>query len=245
MTKRRGKPPRIPQLGNHGLDDVLHGYATAMSSQEPAQLEILRRATWTQTVKPQMLCDELQGRLIAMMSRMITPSRVLELGTFTGYATACWTEGIVPGGTIDTVDVNDELQAIQDLHWEAMDCAQHIRRWTGPAKDILSRRDLFETDQRLFDVVFIDADKENQQWYVEWAINHVNDNGWIVVDNVLWWGEVLRVANGESSDPLAKRIHDLNIFMKDNPELDNVLLPIRDGLQVARKVPRSARSPKS
>jgi len=81
MAKRRGKPPRIPQLGNHGLDDALHAYATSMSSPEPAGLESLRRATWTQTVKPQMLCDELQGRLLASLSCMIAPTRVLELGT--------------------------------------------------------------------------------------------------------------------------------------------------------------------
>ena len=115
MAKRRGKPPRIPQLGNHGLDDALHAYATTMSNPEPAGLANLRRATWTQTVKPQMLCDELQGRLLSALSHMIAPTRVLELGTFTGYATACWAEGLSPNGTVDTIDVNDELAPIQDL----------------------------------------------------------------------------------------------------------------------------------
>ena len=238
MAKRRGKPPRIPQLGNHGLDDALHAYATSMSSPEPAGLEALRRATWTQTAKPQMLCDELQGRLLASLSCMIAPTRVLELGTFTGYATACWAEGLATGGVIDTVDVNDELHAIQDKHWAELGLVDRIRRHTGKAMDVLQSRELVSSDPRLFDVVFVDADKENQKAYVNWAIEHVRDGGWIVVDNVLWWGEVLRVQDGTSEDPYAMRIHELNAHMKGHPELDNVLLPLRDGLHVARRKPR-------
>jgi len=238
MAKRRGKPPRIPQLGNHGLDDALHEYATALSSAEPAGLVALRRATWTQTVKPQMLCDELQGRLLASLSHMISPTRVLELGTFTGYATACWTEGLVREGIVDTVDLNDELHLIQDQHWDALGCAHQIRRHNGAAQEVLSSGSLFEDDDRPFDVVFVDADKEHQKDYVDWAIHHVRDGGWIVVDNVLWWGEVLRVMEGTSEDPFAVRIHELNEHMKGHPDLDNVLLPLRDGLHVARRKPR-------
>ena len=239
MAKRRGKPPRIPQLGNHGMDDALHAYATDLSSAEPDGLAALRRATWTQTVKPQMLCDELQGRLLACMSHMMAPSRVLELGTFTGYATACWAEGLAADGVIDTVDVNDELHAIQDQHWDALNLAHRIRRHTGKAMDVLQSGVLFEADARPLDVVFVDADKEHQQAYVDWAIEHVRDGGWIVVDNVLWWGEVLRVQDGTSQDPYAVRIHELNAHMKGHPELDNVLLPLRDGLHVARRKPRA------
>ena len=83
-------------------------------------------------------------------------------------------------------------------------------------------------------MVFIDADKEHQRWYLDWAMEHVRDGGWIVVDNVLWWGEVLRVASGASTDPNAQRIHALNDYMKGHPSLDNLLLPLRDGLHVAR-----------
>ena len=238
MAKRRGKPPRIPQLGNHGLDDALHAYATSMSNPEPAGLADLRRATWTQTVKPQMLCDELQGRLLSALSHMIAPTRVLELGTFTGYATACWAEGLSPNGTVDTIDVNDELAPIQDKHWNALGCAPVIRRHIGKAMDLLESGVLFEDDSRPLDVVFVDADKEHQQAYVDWAINQVRDGGWIVVDNVLWWGEVLRVQDGTSQDPYAVRIHELNTHMKGHPDLDNVLLPLRDGLHVARRRPR-------
>lgn len=235
MAKMRGKPPRIPQLGTHGLDDHLHAYATAWSHAEPDGLAQLRRATWTQVVKPQMICDELQGRLLAILSHMIRPQRVLELGTFTGYATACWTEGLAPGGIVDTVDINDELHLIQDEHWQAMDLASSIRRHTGHAMDVLKSGELFSSDQRPFDVVFVDADKEHQEAYVRWAIEHVRDDGWIVVDNVLWWGEVMRVARGESTEAQAVRIHELNAFMKDHAELDNLILPLRDGLHVARR----------
>jgi predicted O-methyltransferase YrrM len=185
-----------------------------------------------------MLCDQLQGRLLASMSYMITPTRVLELGTFTGYATACWAEGLTPEGTVDTVDVNDELHPIQDRHWNELNIADRIRRHTGKAMDILSSGLLFGRDPRPLDVVFVDADKEHQQAYVDWAIDHVRDGGWIVVDNVLWWGEVLRVQDGTSQDPYATRIHELNEYMKGHPELDNVVLPLRDGLHVARRKPR-------
>ena len=239
MAKRRGKPPRIPQLGNHGLGDALHEYATSWSSSEAEGLEALRRATWTQTVKPQMLCDELQGRLLSMMSHMVRPERVLELGTFTGYATACWAEGLAEGGMVDTVDVNDELHAIQDTHWELLGITHRIRRHVGKALEVLESEGLFEEDARLFDVVFVDADKEHQRTYVDWAIHNVRDGGWIVVDNVLWWGEVLRVMDGSSEDPYAIRIHELNKYMNGHPDLDNVVLPLRDGLHVARKKLRS------
>lgn len=238
MAKRRGKPPRIPQLGNHGLDDALHEYATSWSSSEPPGLEALRRATWTQTVKPQMLCDELQGRMLSMMSHMIRPERVLELGTFTGYATACWAEGLANGGMVDTVDVNDELHAIQDSHWELLGITNRIRRHVGKALEVLESEVLFEEDARPFDVVFVDADKEHQRTYVDWAVDHVREDGWIVVDNVLWWGEVLRVMDGSSEDPYAIRIHELNEYVKGHPDLDNVVLPLRDGLHVARKKSR-------
>jgi predicted O-methyltransferase YrrM len=185
-----------------------------------------------------MLCDELQGRLLASLSRMIAPTRVLELGTFTGYATACWAEGLATEGVIDTVDLNDELHAIQAKHWAELGIVDRIRRHTGKAMEVLHSKALFSTDSRLFDVVFVDADKEHQKAYVDWAIEHVRDGGWIVVDNVLWWGEVLRVMEGTSEDPFAERIHELNEHMKGHPELDNVLLPLRDGLHLAQRKPR-------
>ena len=238
MSKRRGKPPRIPQLGAHGLDDALHDYATDWSTSEPEGLAALRRATWTQTVKPQMLCDELQGRLLASVSRMVAPKRVLELGTFTGYATACLAEGLASDGRLDTVDIDDELHDLHDAHWPQLGCADRIHRHVGRALDVLESGALFQEDPNQFDLVFIDADKANQRTYVDWAIDHVRDGGWILVDNVLWWGDVLRVAAGTSDDPQAVRIHELNAHIKGHPALDNVLLPLRDGLHMARRLPR-------
>ena len=238
MSKRRGKPPLIPQLGAHGLDDALHDYATEWSASEPEGLAALRRATWTQTVKPQMLCDELQGRILASVSQMVRPERVLELGTFTGYATACLSEGIAEHGRIDTVDIDDELYDLHDTYWPMLGCAGRVRRHIGKASDVLESGILFQQDDRQFDLVFIDADKANQRIYVDWAIDHVRDGGWILVDNVLWWGEVLRVAAGTSDDPQAVGIHELNAYVKSHPALDNLLLPLRDGLHMARRMPR-------
>lgn len=238
MSKRRGKPPLIPQLGAHGLDDALHDYATEWSASEPEGLAALRRATWTQTVKPQMLCDELQGRILASVSQMVRPERVLELGTFTGYATACLSEGLAEHGRIDTVDIDDELYDLHDTYWPMLGCAGRVRRHIGKASDVLESGILFQQDDRQFDLVFIDADKANQRIYVDWAIDHVRDGGWILVDNVLWWGEVLRVAAGTSDDPQAVGIHELNAYVKSHPALDNLLLPLRDGLHMARRMPR-------
>ena len=171
-----------------------------------------------------------------MMSHMVRPERVLELEPSQGTPPA---EGLAKGGMVDTVDVNDELHAIQDTHWELLGITNRIRRHVGKALEVLESEGLFEEDARLFDVVFVDADKEYQRTYVNWAIHHVRDGGWIVVDNVLWWGEVLRVMDGSSEDPYAIRIHELNEYMKGHPDLDNVVLPLRDGLHVARKKPRA------
>ena len=146
--------------------------------------------------------------------------------------------GFTANAIIDTVGVHDELHAIQGQHLDTFHLAHRIRRHTGKAMDVLQSGVLFKTDARPLDVVFVDADKEHQQAYVDWAIEHVRDGGWIVVDNVLWWGEVLRVQEGTSQDPYAVRIHELNAHMKGHPELDNVLLPLRDGLHVARRRPR-------
>jgi predicted O-methyltransferase YrrM len=220
------------------LDDALHDYATEWSASEPEGLAALRRATWTQTVKPQMLCDELQGRILASVSQMVRPERVLELGTFTGYATACLSEGLAEHGRIDTVDIDDELHDLHDTHWPMLGCAGRVRRHIGKGSDVLESGILFQQDDRQFDLVFIDADKANQRIYVDWAIDHVRDGGWILVDNVLWWGEVLRVAAGTSDDPQAVGIHELNAYVKSHPALDNLLLPLRDGLHMARRMPR-------
>lgn len=236
MAKRRGNPPRFPQLGTHGLDNALHDYATAMSPGESEALAALRRATWTSTLAPQMVSDELQGRLLAMVSRMIRPERILELGTFTGYGTACLAEGLAEGGTLDTVDREDELHALQDVHWEALGIRDRIRRHTGMAFEVLASGVLQAEDDRPFDLVFIDADKENQRAYVDWAVEHVRDGGWVVVDNVLWWGDVVKVARGDSDDPRAVAIHALNEHVRAHPRLRNVLLPLRDGLQVMQVV---------
>ena len=119
-----------------------------------------------------------------------------------------------------------------------MGLTDRIRRHTGRALDVLESGTLFEDDHRPFDVVFVDADKGHQEAYVKWAIEHVADGGWIVVDNVLWWGEVMRAARGEDTEVQAQQIHALNAFIQSHPELDNLILPLRDGLHVARRKPR-------
>ena len=136
------------------------------------------------------------------------------------------------------MDIDDELHDLHDAYWPQLGCADRIRRHVGQALNVLKSDILFQQDQNLFDLVFIDADKANQRAYVDWAIDHVRDGGWILVDNVLWWGDVLRVAAGNSDDPQAMRIHELNAHMTGQPAWDHVWVPQRDGLHMARRVPR-------
>jgi caffeoyl-CoA O-methyltransferase len=210
------------------FDGALAGYAEAHSGPEPALLAELRRATWLEVIRPQMLSDPLQGRVLSVISRMVRPRRILELGTYTGYATLCLAEGLEQGGRIDTVESNDELNAIQDQFWKRSPWAEQILRHNGEAHEVMKKLN------GPYDLVWIDADKKRTATYIEEALKLTRIGGWILVDNVLWWGKVL---DGEaSSDADARRLHAINAALYKDERVEGVVLPIRDGIHVIQRV---------
>ncbi|PCJ82592.1 MAG: methyltransferase [Bacteroidetes bacterium] len=214
------------------FEDATNEYSAVHSSSENNVLSQLRRATWLSTTKPQMLSDPIQGRFLSMISKMIRPNRILEFGTFTGYSTICLAEGLVDGGEIDTLEINDELEDIQIKYFKEAGLNDIISRYYGHALEIIESGDL----KGGYDLVWIDADKEHQIEYVEFAIKNLNPGGWLLVDNVIWGGAVLDKMKLSRPDSGASRIHRLNQHIVNHEKLENVLLPVWDGVQIARKI---------
>ena len=174
-----------------------------------------------------MLTDPYQGRLLAMLSQLLRPHRILELGTFTGYATLCLAEGLAPGGWIDTVEPNDELNELQDAFWTEAGMRDRIVRHNAEAHEVLKRL------EGPWDLAWIDADKARTGEYVEAVLAQTRPGGLILVDNVMWWGKVLEGENATDKD--ARNLHALNAAWREDPRVENVLLPIRDGIHALRK----------
>lgn len=210
------------------FDDPLSDYAERHSDEEPELLKRLRRRTWQTQTHAHMLSDPLQGRLLALFSQLMRPRRVLELGTFTGYSTLCLAEGLAPDGVLHTVDPDEELHTLQDAFWGEAGVSDRIVRHTAEAHAVLP---LLEEEG--FDLVWIDADKKRTPEYVEWAIAHTRSGGLILIDNVLWWGKVLEGDN--ASDPDARTLHRMNAKLAQDLRVENVLLPLRDGIHCLRR----------
>ena len=213
------------------FEDATNEYSTVHSSEESEVLERLRRATWLGTTKPQMLSDPIQGRFLSMISALVKPKKILEFGTFTGYSTICLAEGLQEGGSIDTLEINDELEHIQDQFWEEAGL-KNIQRHIGHAHEIIASGVL----EGPYDLIWIDADKEHQIDYVDFAIKHLNIGGCLLVDNVIWGGAVLDEEKLSKPTSGGSRIHRLNQHITNHPQLENVLIPVWDGIQVARKI---------
>ncbi len=213
------------------FEDATNEYSTVHSSKESEILERLRRATWLGTTKPQMLSDPIQGRFLAMISGLIRPQKILEFGTFTGYSTICLAEGLVDGGTIDTLEINDELEHIQDQFWKEAGL-ENVTRHIGHAHEIIESGAL----KGPYDLIWIDADKEHQINYVNFAVENLRVGGCLMVDNVIWGGAVLDPEKLAKPTSGGSRIHRLNQHITNHPQLENVLIPVWDGIQVARKI---------
>ncbi len=213
------------------FEDATNEYSTFHSSKESEVLERLRRATWLGTTKPQMLSDPIQGRFLAMISGLTKPNKILEFGTFTGYSTICLAEGLQEGGTIDTLEINDELEHIQDLYWKEAGL-KNVTRHIGHAHEIIGSGVL----KGPYDLIWIDADKEHQIDYVDFAVENLNVGGCLMVDNVIWGGAVLDEEKLAKPTSGGSRIHRLNQHIRDHTQLKNVLIPVWDGIQVARKI---------
>ena len=200
-------------------------YCTINSSDVPGYLMELERETHLKTVNPRMLSGQLQGRLLSMISKLLQPERILEIGTFTGYAALCLAEGLRPDGLLDTIELNREMKSIILKYVHASPFRNRIRLHMGDALKLMDQL------PGPYDLVFIDAAKEFYIEYYEKAIDRVHPGGLILADNVLWSEKVFL----EPEDETARKLNRFNRHVLNDPRVENVILPIRDGLSVIRR----------
>ena len=210
------------------LDPQIEAYIINHTRKETALLEKLNRETYAKIMMPRMLSGHLQGRILSMFSNMIRPKRILEIGTYTGYSALCLAEGLAEGGNLHTVDINEELETMVRKYFQEAGLDKKIIYHIGNAMNIIP--EIKET----FDLVFIDADKENYSSYYDLVFDKVRTGGYIIADNVLWSGKVLE--NKEKMDIDTKSIVAYNKKLQDDSRIENVIFPVRDGLMVARKL---------
>jgi len=205
--------------------DDIQAYSAAYTSQESALLKLINQETHATLFGAQMLSGHLQGQVLITFSKMIRPASVLEIGTYTGYATLCLAEGLTEDGVLHTIDSDVRLREkiLQYVSQHAR--GKQIQVHTGKALDILPQL------SHHFDLVFIDADKRNYHAYYEMVLEKLNPNGWIIIDNVLWKGKVLH----NEEDRITKAIIAFNNHIKNDDRIVHVLFPIRDGLMIVRK----------
>jgi caffeoyl-CoA O-methyltransferase len=212
----------------HFISEELEDYAALHSQDEPELLEALNRETHQKVLQPRMLSGHFQGRVLSMISKLVSPQHILEIGTFTGYATLCLAEGLQRGGSIDTIDNNEELVDFQKKYFDKSQWAGQIHQHLGNALDIIPALG------KKFDLVFIDADKPNYPNYWEVVVPMMNKGGLILSDNVLWSGKVLEPV--KPNDKSTNVLLEYNKLVKEDPRVETVLLPIRDGLTVSRVI---------
>ena len=212
----------------HDMDDPILRYAEDHSTAESNALKSLRIKTWHTVLSPQMLSDPLQGNFLSSMSRMIQPRAVLELGTYTGYSTICLAAGLSADGSIDTVEPNDELNSIQDEHWEMAGVKSRINRINSEAMTALPAL------PGPYDLIWIDADKIRTPEYVHLCLERTRIGGWVLVDNVLWWGKVL--PGHPDPDPTAIALREMTRNLSTQKSVRTTLMPMRDGLLMIEKI---------
>ena len=210
----------------HFLSEELDSYVANHSENEPELLAQLNKETHQKILQPRMLSGHFQGRVLSMLSKIIHPNTILEIGTYTGYATLCLAEGLAENGTIDTLDIEEELVDFQRKYFDKSPWANQIIQHLGDALEIIP------TLNKKYDLVFIDADKENYISYFHLIIPMMNKGGIILSDNVLWSGKVLEEIN--PNDITTKILLEYNQLLKEDNRVETVLLPIRDGLTVSR-----------
>lgn len=208
------------------LEPKLAAYIVQHTDEEPALLKKLDRETQLKVLMPRMLSGHFQGRVLSMLSKMIRPLNILEIGTYTGYSALCLAEGLEPSGKLTTIDINVELEEMVRRYFEESGYVDRIDYRLGNALELVPELD------GPFDLVFIDADKENYAAYYKLVFDKVAPGGYIISDNVLWSGKVV---DAVKIDKDTKAILDFNQMVQDDPRVENVLFPIRDGLLIARK----------
>ena len=210
------------------LDEKLDKYVVEHTELEPPHLAELNRKTWIEILNPRMIAGHFQGRVLSMLSHMIKPKNILEIGTFTGYSAICWGEGLVEGGEIHTIDINEELETLAQSYVDKAGLSKQVHFHIGNAIDIIP------TIKKEWDIVFLDADKANYTNYYNLVFEKVRKGGYIIADNVLWNGKVIDSKTWEEID--TKAILEFNEMVQKDDRVQNVLFPIRDGLMVIRKL---------
>lgn len=210
----------------HFISEELERYIEQHSQKEPELLVALNRETHQKVLQPRMLSGHFQGRVLSMLSKLIRPEHILEIGTYTGYATLCLCEGMQKKGSVDTIDINEELAFIQKKYFDLSPWKDQITQHIGDAMEIIPSLD------KKYDLVFIDADKENYLNYYDMIVPKMKVGGIILSDNVLWSGKVLDEPNAK--DLSTNILLEYNKKINEDPRVETVLLPIRDGLTVTR-----------
>lgn len=209
------------------LPEGVDNFVTKNTENEPKILQELNHETWEKVLIPRMLSGHLQGRVLSMLTHMIQPKTILEIGTYTGYSAICMSEGLQNGGKIHTIDINEELESMVNKYIEKTELRNIITNHIGNALEIIP------TLNEKFDLVFIDADKTNYSKYYDLVFDQVNTGGYIIADNVLWSGKV--ADSIKNTDPDTQAMISYSEKIHNDSRVQNVLFPIRDGLMIARK----------
>lgn len=209
------------------IDDNILNYSISKSEKESKLLNDLYRETYLKVLNPRMISGHYQGRILSLISKIISPKKILEIGTYTGYSAICLCEGMDKDGILHTIDNNKELVEIQNKYFKKANLTNKIVQHSGDAKNIIPSID------EEFDIVFIDADKESYPEYYDLIINKVRSGGIIIADNILWSGKILEKV--EKDDQATKSIIEFNNKISEDDRVKNIILPIRDGLNIVRK----------
>ena len=209
------------------IDDNILNYSISKSEKESKLLNDLYRETYLKVLNPRMISGHYQGRILSLISKIVSPKKILEIGTYTGYSAICLCEGMDKDGVLHTIDNNKELVEIQNKYFKKANLKDKIVQHSGDAKNIIPSID------EEFDIVFIDADKESYPEYYDLIINKVRTGGIIIADNILWSGKILEKV--EKDDQATKSIIEFNNKISEDDRVKNIILPIRDGLNIIRK----------
>lgn len=209
------------------ISKKLYNYIKNHSIEESDLLKELERETKLKTLNPRMLCGSHQGRVLSLISKIKQPKLILEIGTFTGYSTLCLAEGMSNDGFIHTIDINEELYDFQRKYFNRSKYGDRIIQHVGNGLEILDSINL------KFDLIFLDADKENYTRYLEKIVNKLNVKGVLITDNVLWSGKV--VASISDDDLSTKEIDNFNKILNQRDDMETILLPLRDGISLSIK----------
>ena len=213
----------------HFIPENLDDYVVSHSENEPELLQELNRETYQKILQPRMLSGQYQGRILSMFSKLVNPKNILEIGTYTGYSALCLAEGMQSNGVLHTIDVNEELVDFQRKYFDKSGYGKQIHQYLGDALEIIPKLDT------TFDLVFIDAYKENYSNYFNVIIDKLNTGGIIISDNVLWSGKVLETTF-KKDDTSTPALIEYNALLKKDKRIETVVLPIRDGLTISRKI---------